>query len=221
MVVAAGRQEHGGRHLELHVEADDVAIEVARGVELGDVQVQMAGAKALADERRHVGLACKRVQVLDVQRGRPAGVAEPLRPVGARPVGGELEPVAVGVGKVDRLVRPVVGHALDRRARADQPVDGERELLARRIQERDVVEPGVAAGRLRAGLFDQDQHILAAGAERGAALLVRVDPEADRVLVEANRAIEIRHGQMGGAEPRGCGQGRRGGGSGHGVRRPA
>jgi len=146
MVVAAGRQEHGGRHLELHVEADHVAVEVARGIELRDVQVQVARAEALADEARHVGLARERVQVLDVQRSGSAGIAEAGRPFSARPVGGQLEAVAVGVGQVDRLVRAMVRHALDRRPRTDQPVDGERQLFPRGIEQGDVVEPGVAPG---------------------------------------------------------------------------
>ena len=51
-------------------------------------------------------------------------------PLLARAVGGELDAVAVGVGQVDRLVRAVVGGALDRRARGGQPQRGAGQLLA-------------------------------------------------------------------------------------------
>ena len=68
----------------------------------------MADAQAGADLLRVVLAVHGREQVVDVERLGAAGVAEVIRPLLARAVGGELDPVAVGVRKVDRLVRLVV-----------------------------------------------------------------------------------------------------------------
>ena len=73
---------------------------------------------------------------------------------------------------------------LDRRARGGEPLGGAGELVARGVQQREVVEAGVAAGAARVGLLDEHEQVLAAGAERGAAVLAAVDAQADRVLVE-------------------------------------
>jgi hypothetical protein len=94
------------------------------------VHVQVAHAQAFADVRRRLLARDRRQQRGEVQRRRAAGVAEVGRPLLARAVGGELDPDAVRVGEVDRLVRAVVGGAVDL-GRGDRQADrGAGELLA-------------------------------------------------------------------------------------------
>ena len=73
----------------------------------------MAHAQALA----YVGggrlAADAREQRVEVQRRRAVVVAEARRPLVARAVGRELDAVAIRICEVDRLVRTVVGRALD------------------------------------------------------------------------------------------------------------
>ena len=88
---------------------------------------------------------------------------------------------------------------LMRRARGGEPLGGARELEPRRVQQREVVEAGVAAGRSRGGLLDEHEQVLAAGAERGAPVLAAVDLQADRGLVEAGGAREVRDAELDGA----------------------
>ena len=114
------------------------------------------------------------------ERGRVGDVA----PVLAAAVGGELDAVAVGVGQVDRLGDAVVGRAADARAGDGEPLRGARELEPRGVQEREVVEAGVAPGGARVRVLDEHEQVLAAGAERGAVVLAAVQPQADRGLVE-------------------------------------
>jgi len=123
--------------------------------------------------------------------GRPV-VVEPFC---ARAVVVELDPVAVGVGEVDRDVRAVV----DRVAVVEQPLDRVGELAAVGVEKRDVVEPGVPGrGRRAGGALPGVQAdvvvVIAGGEERG------VDPglapvgdqvEAEDVVVEGDRAVQI------------------------------
>ena len=84
--------------------------------------------------------------------------------------------------------------------RHGKALHGAREILARGIEQRVVVEPGVAAGRPGARLPVQHEQVLAADAERGDGVLAPVQREPERVLVEADRAIEVGDGQMRRAE---------------------
>jgi hypothetical protein len=70
-------------------------------------------------------------------------------------------------------VRAVVRGAVDRRLGRDQAHRLAGQLLARRIQERDVVEAGVAAGAPRIRALVQDDDLLVVGAQRGDAVLRR------------------------------------------------
>src|SRR6185312_13004056 len=141
--------------------------------------------------------------------GVGGGIAQ-VRPLLLREVGGQLDAVAVGIRQVDRLGDAVVGRALDRRASGGQPHGRAGELEARGVEEGEVVEPGVAAGGQCARLLDEDEHVLAARAHRGGAVLAAVQPQADRALVEVDRAVEVADGDVHRAEPGGGGQ--RGGG---------
>ena len=78
---------------------------------------------------------------------------------------------------------------------------GAGELVARGVQQREVVEAGVAAGAAGAGVLDEHEQVLAAGAERGATVLAAVHPQADRALVEVDGAVEVGDGQLDGADP--------------------
>ena len=159
-------------------------------------------------------------QVVDVERAREhadALAARRGRPRLARAVGVELDAVAVGVGQVDRLGDAVVGGAGDRGAGDGEPLHGARELRARGIQQRVVVEAGVAAGAARARLLVQHDEIALAGAERGDRVGAAVQAEPEALLVEADRAVEVGDGEMDRAQPQRGGQG--GGlGRGHGSR---
>jgi hypothetical protein len=57
----------------------------------------------------------------------------------------------------------------------------------------------------------QDEEVLAARAERGDGALAAVDAQADRVLVERERALEVGDGQVDRAEAGGVGEGGAGG----------
>src|SRR5919199_5083683 len=71
---------------------------------------------------------------IEVEGVWSAGIVQPLRPRLARTVCGQLDAVTVGVGKVDGLVRAVVGGTLDRGLRRREPQRRVRELLARGIE---------------------------------------------------------------------------------------
>ena len=70
----------------------------------------------------------------------------------------------------------MVGGARDRCPGQRQALDGARELLARRVEQREVEEPGVAAGGPCARILVQHDELLVAGAERGDGILAAVQP---------------------------------------------
>jgi hypothetical protein len=114
----------------------------------------------------------------------------------ARAVGSQLDTVTVGVRQVDGLVHAVVGGALDRGLRRRQTQCRARQLLARGEQQREVVEARVAPGAPCARLLVEDEQILLARAHHCQGVLPAVQPQADGVLVEGYRAIEVCHGQV-------------------------
>jgi hypothetical protein len=105
----------------------------------------------IAREQTSVALLADRgEQVVEVEWRRPAAVSVRARDVGpplAWEVRGELDPVAVRIREVDRLVGPVIGGALDGRPRRRDPKGCAGRLLARGEQEREVVQARVSAGR--------------------------------------------------------------------------
>jgi hypothetical protein len=215
VVVAAGRDEGGRAEVRPQLEAEDVAVEAERLVDVADVQVDVAHPQALADLGRRGLAGDRRHQRVEVERRGPAGVAEVLRPLVPLAVGRELDAVAVGIGEVDRLVGAVVGGALDRCARLREPQRGAGELLARRIQQRVVVEAGMAARAICPRVLVEDDHGLAAVAEPRGGGLVCVDAQAERALVPGDRAVELGDGEVHGAEPQRGGEGGKGVDPGH------
>ena len=153
------------------------------------VPASTCGCGFLVRDQAHQAREVERLGAAD--RGRVAQVA----PVLAAAVGGELDAVVVGVGQVDRLGDAVVGRAADARAGDREAGGGAGELEPRRVQEREVVEPGVAAGAAGVRVLDEDEQVLAAGAERGAVAVAAVQSQADRGLVEVDRAVEVGDGR--------------------------
>jgi len=158
-------------------------------------------------------------QAREVQRLRAAGVVERPGPGLSRAVGGQLDAVAVGVGQVDRLVGPVVRRAVDRRAAGGQAQRPPGQLLARGVEQRVVVQAGVAPGGTRRRVLVEDDDILLAGPEPGDRVLAAVRPQAERVLIEGDRAVEVGNGQVDRAQAQGGGERRAGGGGGLGLGR--
>jgi len=112
------------------------------------VQVQVADDDPRARPRARLLAVDLAHEVLHVQREREdldalAGDAR-RRPLLARAVGVQLDPVVVGVAQVDRLRDAVIGRALDPRLRARQSLDRARELAARLERQRVVIQAGVA-----------------------------------------------------------------------------
>ena len=71
-----------------------------------------------------------------------------------------------------------------------------------------MVEAGVAPGGAGVRVLDEDEQVLAAGAERGAAVLAAMQPQADRGLVEADGPVEVGDGELDGAHPQRGGEDR-------------
>ena len=192
VVVAAGADEGGAAEVRLDLEAERVAVEREAALDVADVEVQVAHAQAFAD-----GCAVGSSPSIVASRARKssgggaAGVAEVDRPVLAGAVGGELDAVAVGVREVDRLVGAVVGGAVDRRLGDAQAHGGAGELLAARVQQRVVVEAGVAARGAGERVLVEDHGGGRAVAELGGGRLVGVDAQAEGALVPGDRAVEV------------------------------
>ncbi len=148
VVVAAGGHERGRVEQRHHLEADDVAVEREAAVDVADVQVHVADDRLGRDVRLRLLVLDEAHQPGEVERrgaaehGRVGDVAPRL----AAAVGGELDAVVVGVGQVDRLGDVVIGRAADARARDGEAGGGAGELEPRGMQEREVVEAGVAPG---------------------------------------------------------------------------
>ena len=141
-----------------------------------------------------------REQGVEVQRGRAAGVAEVGGPLALGAIGGELDAVAVRVGQVDRLVGAVVGGALDR-GLGDREADrGAGEFLAGGVEQRVVVEAGVAPRWAGLRVLDELENNELAVAERGGRALVGVHAQAEGGLVPGDGAVEVGDGQGDGAQ---------------------
>jgi len=211
VVVAAGRHERGRAEVGDQLEAEQVAVEGQALLDVADAEVHVTDAEAGARVAPRRLALDRGEQPGEVERLRTGAVGllgrGPLRP---RPVRGELEAVAVGVGEVDRLVGQVVRRARDRDAPGGEPQRRARELLARGMQERDVEEPGVAARAARAGALVQDEDgLLAAGPQRDVRVAALAGLQAEDVLIEGDGAVEVGDDEAGGAEPQAGGQQRR------------
>ena len=117
VVIAAGRQEGRGAQVGLQLESEHVAVEPRCPARCR----RRAGARdpcgARSSPPRGASRSpCHRIQQrVEVQRQRPRRRSRglPGHPV-AQAIGCELDAVAVGSGRVDRLVRAMVRRPLDR-----------------------------------------------------------------------------------------------------------
>src|SRR5215207_2826204 len=190
VVVAASGHERGGTWHERHeLEAEHVAVE-------GDPLIQIANVKVhVANYESRISLAAWLLtgdggqQAVKIEGMRAAGVVQWPGPQLPRAVGGQLDAVAIGVGQVDGLVRAVVGGALDGGLRLRKPQRRVRQLLAGGEQKRVVVEARVAPCPPRSSLLVEDEQIFFAYSHRCHPILSVMQPQADSVLVEVDRAI--------------------------------
>jgi len=205
VVIAAGPEEVCVAAERDHVvEADHVAVEAPGGVEVVDVQVDVAHHEPGVGARGGLWAGRGGEQVLDVERDREhadprAGLIGRGPPL-ARAVRVELDAVAVGVAQIEGLRDAVVGGARQRRAGGAEAQDGVGERGPVRGQQGEVVEAGVAARGAHAELLVQDDEVSTAGAHRSASAIAALLAQADCVLVEADGAIEVRDREMDGSE---------------------
>ena len=204
VIAARGQERRPGEDGHL-LEAERVAIEGEPSLEVADMKVHVADREAFGrvaarlltrhrlDKPAHVERPGEHPHALAGRRGRPAL---------PRAVRVELDSVVVRIREVDRLGYAVVGGAVDRGGGCAEARDRPRELLARGVQQGEVKEPGVAAGRPGGDLLDEDEEDLAAGAERSGPILATVGRQTERVAVERDGAIDVRDGQMDGTEPK-------------------
>ena len=136
---------------------------------------------------------------------RPWTMAESVaRPGVERAVPHQLEIVAVGIGQVDRLVRPVVGRLADRDPGRPDPAQRVRERGARRVADGDVMQPGHAVGlrrrRRRLPGVEAEVVVIAAGRDEQhvagrapARHITRLghDLEAEHADVELAHAVDV------------------------------
>ena len=103
-----------------------------------------------AVERLGPGVVELPEEALDVERQRRHPLADLAFPDLSRPIGVDLDPVAVGIGQVDRLADEVIREARQRHPLARGVSEPACKVGALRDEQREVVEPGVSAGRRRA-----------------------------------------------------------------------
>src|SRR5687767_12156907 len=111
----------------------------------------MSGFGAMRDLRRARCAICLRLaqQILQVERlgDHRERAIRIHRPLLARTVPVQLNPVAIGVGEIDRLADAMIARALKRNLRRDEATQPIGQRRAGRIENRDVIEPGGALWR--------------------------------------------------------------------------
>ena len=134
-----------------------------------------------------------REEALEIKRLRPASRELFLRrgPQLTRAVCSQLDPQPIGIGKIDRLVRTVVGRALNRRPRDAEAGRGTGQVLARGIQKRVVVDASMATGPCRRRFLGQHEHRCRPVAQAGDRRLEVVNPQAERGLIPRDRTVEV------------------------------
>ena len=189
MVVVTSRREESGRGTEVHhqIEADHFPVEAFGLGQPADLEVDVADGRArrqaLPRRRRLRKLA---QEVVHVQGDGPdLYLSAPVGPLLTGTVAVKLDPVTVGIGQVDRLADVVVGETLEGGAGLGQVVERARQRRPVWKQNGEVVKAGRrplrAAGT---GIAVQAQQGYVAGAERGDAVRLRLEPEADPLPVK-------------------------------------
>ena len=103
-------------------------------------------------------------------------------------------------GQVQRLVRPVVGRPLDEGPRRGQTDGRACELLAARVQQREVKQASGTARRLRQAVLVEHDDGLDAVAELGRTWLVGVNTQPERPAVPRDGTVDIGDREVHGAE---------------------
>ncbi len=141
-------------------------------------------------------------QALDVERQRRQARRDLPFPHLARLVPVDLDAVTVGVVEVQRLADEVIRQPGERDALAGGVRQPAREVGALGEQQREVKEPGVAARGTGPRLLDEHEQLALCDAERGAALPRLEHAQPDAGAVEAERALQVGHRQVNGADRR-------------------
>jgi hypothetical protein len=108
--------------------------------------------------------------------------------------------VPLGIVEVQRLVGAVVRGAVDAPAPIQQAREGGRQVAARRVVDREVVQAGGAGGRGRATPtlpgVQADVVVIATGREKGRGAHVEEQIETQQVAIEADRPPKIGDPEM-------------------------
>ena len=201
VVVARGHEQRAGISAHGHVESGRPGVEALGGVEVRDVEVDVADGRPLGHPARAVLLLGQQVGEVEGERVHlqlPIGVG-PLR---ARPVAVDLDPVALGIAQVQGLADEVIGGA------REPPVGGRD--AAQRVGQRRAVghqdrkmeeagRPGGAGGRV--GCRDELDQGLGTGAQACEVRASFQRPQAKHALVERGGALEVRDVEADGADP--------------------
>ena len=146
------------------------------------------------------GLRTRIVQLaekaVDVERERGHPVAHLTLPHLARAVPVDLDSVLVRIGQVERLADEMIREPDEGDSVADGVRQPAREVDAFGHEQGEVVEPGMAACRLRSGLLDQAQQLTPTGPERRRAAVAIKYIQADGANVVVDRAVEVRDRQV-------------------------
>ena len=106
----------------------------------------------------------------------------------------------VRVAEIQRLADEVIGQAGHRHAVAGGMRQPAGEVGPLGHQQREVIEAGGTRHGPCARLLDQHQQLVAAGAQHRPRAALVEHLQADRLAVERERAAEVGHGQVHGAD---------------------
>src|SRR5713101_30048 len=127
------------------------------------------------------------------------------RPKLLPPVAIELDPVLVGVAQVERLAHAMVGSAVERNAGLDQAAERIRKRGARRIEDREMIEPGGPGRRRRSAQtlpgVERDVMMIPAGRDEGGAGPPLGELKTENAAIEFQRPLEIGDFEMHMADP--------------------
>ena len=214
-VVAVGTEEDraakgaGDRHPQ------GAGDEILGRVQVAHLQVDVTDDGAVGHARKGSGTGRRgEIVKVDPQRRHADPAVGLARPVLARTVVVDLDPVPLGVGQVQRLADQVVGRAVKpnpRRGRVDEPVG---QVLAAGQQEGGVKQPRLPpVGDRGVGIVAQFNQHPPPRAEL-VDVSVRADRgQPDRIAVKAAHPIQVAHRQRHRPDPQRCpGRGDPGGG---------
>ena len=138
-----------------------------------------------------LGEQAREVERLPAECDRPV----PAWPLTGVPVPGQLDPVEIRIVQVDGLVGAVIGRPVDRPAMIEQAFERDGQICARRIVDGEVVQASRAGGGwcpiLALPGVEADVVVVATSGEKGCALEVKEQVEAQVVAIKADRALQV------------------------------